>query len=179
MNLKKGFFRIWIVITFFWLFLFGFAGFPVDSIKTLKAFGVIEWKYEKQKDAKLIKCILKRELEANSKREKFSSEQKEVLARVINRRAIAYAEKIGLSENYINNAVASKEYCEDIEYNTISELEDKPYTKDIIAEINTRIENALSKITSFALILFGLPIGLLLFGLAIRYIFDGFRKNNI
>ncbi|HAU1066855.1 TPA: hypothetical protein JBI01_02815 [Legionella pneumophila] len=172
MNYKKGFFRIWLVTSVIWVVLVTLYSFPAESFKTLKVFGVSRMEYKKENDIKLINCIL---LKSKKKTEDSPEIANQKLDNIL--KAPEYAKSIGISEAELINTKTEEKNCNKIHYKRISELQSRPNLRDLISEINKRVEHARSDIFNFLWLLISFPLFLFLLGVAICYVSAGFKKK--
>lgn len=103
------------------LFSFPLLGFPTESFKSLKTFGISNLEYSKTTDIKLINCIML----TSRKRE---GENEETVYQKLDNifKASRYSEKIGISLDELKNSEITEKDCVGVDYKSISELENKP-----------------------------------------------------
>lgn len=171
MNYKKGFFRIWIVISIIWVFLVTVGAFPSGSFEILRAFGFSRMEYKKEADIKRINCILL----ASREREEVSPLDENHKLEIS--KALEYAQNIGISEDELNNTKIEQKDCSEIGYKSISKLQSIPAYRDLISEINKRVEHAKSNIFKFLCLLISVPLCLILLGIATCYVTAGFKQK--
>jgi hypothetical protein len=76
------------------------------------------------------------------------------------------------------NTLEYKDDCSKLPFRSIKVALNSYSERELIFEINKRISDARFEILYFITILFSLPVLMLIFGLAVRYVYKGFKESS-